>query len=695
MTGEKYELLAWDTETHLVQPGLLAPPIVCGSLAKRDPHGVSTQLSHIRFSEGGTPTTLQVVEEKLSLDVIWVGANIAYDFACVLAERPDLFPLIWKAYEEARVFDVQIASSLHAIAQGRMRDGDLFRPDGTKIQSGRYSLEECVREWLGRSDAKRNDRFRLSYALLEHLPISEWPEDARQYPVDDAVNTLEVAEAQLARAQNLHDLPPQVHAAFCIHLGTVWGLRADEARVAEFKGHVDSHLRELTAWAREQGFMRAKVKKRPDDLSKDTAALKERVFKAYGGLPPKTDGGDISISRESLEESGDPVLERFAELGRWEKFNTYIPTLEAAAKAPLNPRSNPLLSTGRVSQDGLLLLIPRSGLKVPTGDGKYKYITSDDGRVIGVRPCFTARPGTAWSSCDYAAVELSTLGQVCIWAVGYSELADVINSGKDPHCILGANLMGITYEEFLRRKDAKDPQALLIRQAAKKGNFGFPGMMGPPKFVIAQRREGDLVCEWFYNDGRCGEVKIREWNDEPLDAPMCKRCVEQALVIREGYLSQWKEIKPYWRWVMQELQNNDAITQFVSKRVRGSPHGPAAANSFFQGLAADGAKRAVVALTREMYLGTQPDGTESPLLGSRLINFVHDETIVEIPLVRLHDAAYRQAHVMVEQMKTCVPDVAIKVEPAAMYHWDKAADAVFDENGKLIPWVPKPEKKAA
>jgi len=29
-------LLSFDLETHLIQPGLLAPPIVCGSFAARD-----------------------------------------------------------------------------------------------------------------------------------------------------------------------------------------------------------------------------------------------------------------------------------------------------------------------------------------------------------------------------------------------------------------------------------------------------------------------------------------------------------------------------------------------------------------------------------------------------------------------------------------------------------------------------------
>lgn len=639
------KLLAFDLETHLIQPGLLAPPIVCGSFA---------------FESGSTAllnredTLLSVAHWLDEPDIAWVGANIAYDFGCVLAVRPDLFDAVWRAYEEKRVWDVQIASSLHAIAEGRMRDGELFRPDGSKIMSGRYSLDECVREWLGRTDAKRNDEYRLRYAELENLPIEQWPEVARQYPIDDARNTLAVAEAQ-TKALNKGDHAAQVHAAFCIHLGAVWGLRTDPERVEQFRATVAEHLEGLRQFALQHSLMRLK---KDGSMSKDTAVIKELVLKAYGGNAPKTAGGGVSISRETLEDSGDPILEKFAEVGKWEKFQTYVPTLVEASQKPLNVKPNVLLSTGRVSYEGLIQLMPRKG---------------------GVRECFVARPGTVWSSVDYAAIEMSTLAQVCIWTVGWSELADAINADKDPHCILGADLLGIDYGEFLRRKS----ELKEIRQAGKAGNFGYPGMMGAVKFVVAQKKAGYSVCEWLANDGKCGGEKVMEWNGTPLEGPLCKRCIEQAEVIRQRYLGRWTEVPKYWRWVMSEIETNDSITQFVSGRVRGSPHGPAAANSLFQGLAADGAKRAVTQLTKEMYLDTA-----SPLYGSRLVLFAHDETIIEIPEEKAHDAAMRQAQVMVEKMRECVPDVKVKAEPALMRRWYKQAEAVY-ENGKLVPWEVK------
>jgi hypothetical protein len=276
-------LLAFDFETHLIQPGLLAPPIVCGSFAWRVLE--NTSMSSLLNRDD----TITEMAEQLSDDsMIWVGANVAYDWGCLLAVRPDLLPLVWKAYEEERVFDVLIAGTLDAIYGGRLRDDGLYLRNGKRVSAGRYSLATVVEDYLGRTDAKQNDRFRLSYALLENIPISEWPEEARQYPIDDAVNTLHACEAQLKECHNLHDLPRQAHAAFCTHLGAVWGLRTDAAKVTALKADVDAHIAEGESWMQAQGFLKMGGTKKAPKLTKNTKVIKELVFKAYNGLPPKT-----------------------------------------------------------------------------------------------------------------------------------------------------------------------------------------------------------------------------------------------------------------------------------------------------------------------------------------------------------------------------------------------------------------------
>ena len=93
--------------------------------------------------------------------------------------------------------------------------------------------------------------------------------------------------------------------------------------------------------------MRPKSKKPGADLSVNKKALGELVLRAYDGTPPHTEKGGISTARETLEDSGDPVLERFVDVNRWRKFETYIPTLEEAARCPQRQAQRPALDRAR------------------------------------------------------------------------------------------------------------------------------------------------------------------------------------------------------------------------------------------------------------------------------------------------------------------------------------------------------------
>lgn len=649
--------VAFDFETWLIEPGVLAPPVVCGS-----------------FYDGGTPAILELRPEALDRvqhlllcpDVI-VGANVAYDFGCYLRHRPEDFPLVWKAYEKGRVFDILIACTLNAIAEGRLHDGMLFDKNGramvdpgTGKQTNRYTLACATKEWTGRDDAKKNDEFRLRYDELDGLPLSAWPANAIQYPKDDAKNTWDVFRAMFDTAQNLHEVPFQSHAALCLHLSSINGLRTDSAKVEALKASIEAERERLQSVIVSAGLMRPKGK--DATLAKDMKAIRSRVQMAWQGKAPVTEKGAVSTSRETLEESGDPALEALGELSKWEKLATYVPSLEQAAKAPLNVRANVLLATGRTSYEGLVQLMPRKG---------------------GVRECIVFRG--VGSSVDYSAIELSTLAQVCIWTVGGSTLAEAINAGKDPHSIMGASLTGVSYEEFRARILAKDAAAKDLRQAGKAANFGFPGGMGEEAFVSAKRKEGFSVCQWFYRDfAKCGARMVMEWKDRPCRAPTCLRCLEQTRELRAIWFGTWKEMRPYLNWIGRITENSDRVEQFVSKRIRGGVTFTSAANTFFQGLAADGAKRAVIQMTGEMYGATQ-----TALTGARLCIFAHDETIIDIPdrgVDFVDAAARRQAQVMVERMKDVVPDVAVTAEPALMRYWTKDAEKKLDEQGRFIPW---------
>ena len=268
----KERAIAFDCETHLIQPGLLAPPLVCASIS--------------RFVDGDFTGELldkdrarEVFVHLLESDAIIVGANIPYDMAVMAVDAAkrgiDLMPLIFKTYREDRVWDIQVAAMLHAIAEDT-----LGRDPETGKDVGRYSLDTCVRLWLGRDNAKENDEWRLRYAELEHIPIKDWPEKARTYPVDDANNTLETAFAQLPPRwaasppvirtlkvigrpkwhdgiRNVYDLSRQCFYAFASHLGAVWGFHRDRARIEQLRTETVARRRSEILYFVGRGYMRA------------------------------------------------------------------------------------------------------------------------------------------------------------------------------------------------------------------------------------------------------------------------------------------------------------------------------------------------------------------------------------------------------------------------------------------------------
>lgn len=383
---------------------------------------------------------------------------------------------------------------------------------------------------------------------------------------------------------------------------------------------------------------------------------------------------------------------------------------------PITLRPNVLLDTGRASYGDVVQQLPRGG---------------------GVRECIVARPGTVLCSCDYGGLELATHGQSCLRIVGWSRLAEAINKGVKVHDALAATFLGISYADFAAGlKGARGPEIAKlyknVRQAVKPANFGFPGGMGAVKLVLQQRKQGPDTTSASgrkYKGLRfcvllgaraCGEHesggsnKVTEYKRKAI-TPTCAKCIEVAEDIRAKWFLQWPENDVYLNtFINDAVEHGQKVTrdgrefrlapgqimQHVSHRLRGATEFCSAANGFFQGLAADGAKRALTRVSRECYDHTyrMPDGQPSPLLGCRIILFAHDELIVEMREELAHAAAMRLSTVMVESMREYTPDVIVEAPPALMRRWWKAAEPVYvtperrlrqgdpQPGDTLIPW---------
>ena len=608
-------LRALDSETYLTIPGCITPPPVCFSWAGgRFPAGggelLLTPAEGIRLFEGFCK----------SADIL-CGAYIVYDLGVIAAQRPDLLPEIFKLYAERRVYDVLIAQELDAIAKGEhgidpTTGGPIRNSEG---RMGRYSLDYSVRRALGRQDAKRNDFWRRRYALLDGVPLSVWPEQAAQYPKDDAGNTLQVAQAQLAAGyENLGDHHNQVETAFGLQLGAIWGLRTDPGRVEALAAKVEALHEKMVERFQAVGFIRA-------DGTEDQVAVKRAVVKAYGGanLEPcsRCDGsGRVGGTKKvpaapnrKKGESEDTHRERVVVWRTsWAAKNSVVcKGRDGGCDGTgynLDACGVPRTDTGGVScsrdtltesgdetlmaygesesekirdtyipflrQGTAAPICPRPNVLVASTRTSYDGVIQLLPRKGGVRDCFVARDNTVFCSVDGAALELCALAQVCLWVCGSSEMADTINQTGDPgllHTSFAASLMGCTTEELARRIEHGDLQAAGFRQASKPPNFGFPARMGAVRLCLTSRSRaagetkvhatgrvfpGIRFCVLVGGETECGTDKVTDWKGRACP-PICRRCLEIVEgEIRPAWFRRWPEISEYFKWITSIVEGN-------------------------------------------------------------------------------------------------------------------------------------------
>ena len=143
----------------------------------------------------------------------------------------------------------------------------------------------------------------------------------------------------------------------------------------------------------------------------------------------------------------------------------------------------------------------------------------------------------------------------------------------------------------------------------------------------------------------------------------------QAEELRDTWFATWLEMQGYFNWISDQLgPMGGRIFQEGSGRVRGDVRFTEAANGYVQGLAADGAKDAVWRVQRECFTDKS-----SPLYGSRVVIFLYDEMILEVPIANSAAAAARLSTVMREEMQRWLPQIPVLCSPVLMKRWFKGA----------------------
>jgi len=695
-------VVAFDTETSLIRPGCNAPPISCLTYQVHE-DGRTGEAVLVHWKEAHA----LLIEWLTDPNVILVGHNVPFDLAVVCAEWPDLVPLVFGALKANRITDTRTRQKLLDIANGCYRG--MLGPDSKWIKFD-YSLLALAKRLAGIPIKKEG--FRFFYGPLRDVPLDQWvhaaqilqrrgaaylagePDaelayleacfgdskkfrgsegiagmvaaDAREvisYPLDDARTTLAVYLAQeQARfvgddVDLLADEWRQARAMWWLYLTSAWGLRTNAAGVAALQIQTQRTCEEIEQRLISEGLVR-------EDGSRDTKAAKARMLAACGwhwdeGLgryepdgedsrPLRlTDSGEPSLDSDACKAADDELLKAYADLTSLKSvLNKDVPALARGVIYPVHTNFD-LAETGRRTSSNPNVQNWR--------------------RLPGIRECFVPRPGRVFAQADYSSLELCTLAQACLDILGFSSLGDALNAGLDAHTALACSILGIEYEEGIARKDKSHPlhhEFDNARQTAKVANFGFPGGLGAAKLVLFARKTYNV------------ELGATE-----------EKAIERAKELRQQWLAKWPEMRDYFAHV-QSLQSGDdglvTLKQIRSDRFRGGATYTAACNSFFQGLGADATAHAGWLVANACYVDRA-----SPLFGARIVNYVHDELIVEVDDGDgAHEAAEELSRLMVAGASEWIPGVKLAAEPCLMRVWSKDAKTIRDTRGRLIPWAP-------
>lgn len=621
-----------DTETHLIQAGQQAPPVVCLQAG----YGFCTETRDVNLYVGDHIS--QHFRKMIINGRPIVFFNAAYDLVCLMAHDSSLIPIIFDALNRGQILCLMLAERLYHNVSGKLNITSRVKLNHETV--GGFSLAGCVSRRLRAdiSEGKSSTSWRLRYSELDGIPVAKWPQKAINYAKNDVVWTSKLyyqfthdLKHKIDRRSGMPDdlmldLPARTRASVALRLMEAWGLTTDPNRVSLLEDSASTVIDEATAQMKDKGFVR-------ENGTLDLEAVRDKILEIHGHSAPKTEKGAIKTDRQTLSESGDPTLQKWAEAGFARKvLNTFVPIVKQGVQHPVHARYQPLVETGRTScSNPPLQQIPRS-----VGS-------------MGVRECFIPRDGMAFVAADYDAIEMRTFAQVLLDQLGYSRLAEgfIKNPDFDPHTHL-AKSMARQWDQ-LSKKEQKE-----LRQRAKLANFGYAGGLGVATFLRYAAGFGLDLTE------------------------------TEAQTLKNGWFSAYPEVKAYFKKISLLLNQNKGFAPVVhnrSFRVRGNCTFTQSANTPFQGMTADGALNALYLTVQEMY-----DDDGSPLFGCRPAIFIHDEIVIECPVDRVDRAGKRLAELMVMGMNKYVPDIPITAAPVAMDRWSKDAETLFDQEGRLQVW---------
>jgi DNA polymerase I-like protein with 3'-5' exonuclease and polymerase domains len=559
--------------------------------------------------------------------------NLAFDFWVLDTELrrqgcTDALRNLWAAADQQRLHCTMLLATLIGIA--------------TNDDDRQPSLADLAEQVLGLELDK--DTYRLRYAELIGNSWQDVDRGFFQYAAADAAVTYRIYCWLTHRAKQITDETGasrqygwltegiQVRAAICLDAIHRTGLHIDTQRAANLKADLEHQIQQTIC-----------------ELEQLEPALFHRYKKQPYLFKVNNDTGLPKLNQKTLADR----LQAIATEHKLKLPATDTGRLSLSVNECWNEHRGlePFVSAYCTYKELTKLLSFFDALAQPVIHPRYRVLvrtgrTSCSSpniqqlpRDSHIREAVVPRPGYLFLSIDYSAIELRTLAAVCQQRYGFSRLADVIKAGTDPHSYTAAMFAGVELDQFQHLPNKKQ-----LRQQAKAVNFGLPGGLGAAALASYAKHTYGV-----------------------------QMTVAQATKFRTMLTEQiYPELKLYLGTTYTEPQDTVCT---LTGRVRKGVTYTMARNTPFSGLAADGAKLAMWQLLRS---------------GFRVVAFVHDEFIVELPAEANHTAQAEQIErICCQAMQQLVGDIPIQCEYALIDRWYKQAETVRDSNGNLIAWQPE------
>jgi hypothetical protein len=386
-------LFAFDYETFLIQPYLLAPPIVCMSVAIDDEEAIVYHVLDSRLRA-------LLVEALTTPGCMMVAHNAAYEAVCTMAKWPELTELLFAKLDAGEIYCTLLGEKLISIGEG----------DHDK----EFGLDDCLERHGIDLPVDKECHWRLRYGLLATTPCELWPQDAWDYSVLDAEAARQLYRSQVERySKYIHDctarwtvtprgghrvfLPGQTWASVALYLTSAVGFPTDpEAADVLWHETIDKlklYEGELKRVGfllpkREKGVLKYTLKKEPaeklmlkcfQEMGREpargnvTPAMLVKAYKNVGqvvewenkgrrkdkkvedsditeaienGCSPKDLIGNIKLNEEACINSGHPLLLAYTKYSQADTLKSKVKRLQ---KALIQTWYNALVETGRTS----------------------------------------------------------------------------------------------------------------------------------------------------------------------------------------------------------------------------------------------------------------------------------------------------------------------------------------------------------